>query len=287
MPSFWNAVMPLNPRITRESVSGIETRVVDVGPVNNDHRQPVLMIHGASGHLESFMLIAPEIAKTHRVVAFDLPCHGYATCPPVPYDVVAHAEFVADLARHLGLGKLTLVGQSLGGAIAGRIAIDRMLDVDRLVLIGTAGVPGPPLHDPAHSMKAALTARGYEDVRARLEYAMSCRGPEMDEFIECRFLAYQWGDWQTRADAFTYHETDLGRTRMTASEKEWSSIGCPTLIVWGADDRVVPPLAGERLEKLIPGARLVVVDGCGHNPQFEQPANVNPLIASFLVEPTS
>ena len=284
MSSFWNTVMPLRPRITRESARGIETRVVDVGPLECREGSSVLMIHGASGHLESFMLTVPELAVAHRVVTFDLPCHGYATCPPEPYDVVGHAEFVADLARTLGLGKVSLVGQSLGGAIAGRIAIDRMLELDRLVLIGSAGVPGQARGDPAHSMKAGLTVRDYEHVRARLEYAMSCRGPEMDELIECRHLAYLWGDWQSRADAFTFHETDAGHSRMTANEEEWASIDCPALLLWGSDDRVVPPLAGEKLSKLLPNARLVVVEGCGHNPQFERPAEVNPVIASFLSE---
>jgi 2-hydroxy-6-oxonona-2,4-dienedioate hydrolase len=284
MPSFWNTVMPLRPRITRERALGIETRVIDAGPLQRSEGCPVLLIHGASGHLESFMFTMPELAVAHRVVAFDLPSHGYATCPPEPYDVVAHAKFVVELARCLGLGRVSLVGQSLGGAIAGRVAIDQMLDVDRLVLIGSAGVPDQSRGDPAHSMKAALAQRGYENVRARLEYAMSCRGPEMDELVESRYLAYQWGDWQARSDAFTYHETDTGRSRMTANEEEWASIDRPTLLVWGAEDRVVLPLAGERLSKLIPDARLVVVEGCGHNPQFERPSEVNPLIVSFLSE---
>lgn len=283
MPSFWNSVMVLRPWIFRAQAAGVETRVVEAGPIEGEAgATPVLMIHGASGHLESFLLTLPYVAGARRAVAFDLPFHGYASCATRPYDVVDHARFVAQLARELALDPVILVGQSLGGAIAARIAIDRMLDVERLVLLGCAGVPGQPAGDPAHSMRAGLRERGYDDVRRRLEYAMTSRDQAFDELVECRYLAYQWGDWETRADAFAYHETPEGRRAMTASEEEWGRIDVPTLLVWGADDRVVPPVAGEHLSKLVAGARLVVVEGCGHNPQFERPDEVNPLIASFL-----
>lgn len=284
MASFWNSIMGLTPRVYRASAAGVETRVVEAGPLGAaGDAEPVMLVHGASGHLESFARTIPFLATRRRVISFDLPWHGYAGFPDHPYTVAEHAGFVAALAPRLGVeGPVSLVGQSLGAAIAGRIAIERSLPVERLVLIGAAGVPATARRDGTHSMRAALSDRDYDSVKARLEYAMTCRGPEMDELIECRHLAYQRGAWEPRAEAFSFHETDEGRRSMELSEEEWRSLDCPTLLIWGSDDRVVPSAAGERLADLVAGSRLHVFERCGHNPQFEQPDEVNPLIDAFL-----
>ncbi|HVC13899.1 MAG TPA: alpha/beta fold hydrolase [Acidimicrobiales bacterium] len=287
MASFWNSLMDLAPRVYRTSAAGVDTRVVEAGPLGPapDH-EPVLLVHGASGHLESFVRTMPFLAHRRRVIAFDLPWHGYASHPDHPYTVAEYADFVVELARRLSVdGPVHLVGQSLGAAIAGRIAIERTLPVGRLVLIGAAGVPGTR-RNASHSMRAALRDRSYASVKSRLEYAMAYRGPEMDELIECRYVAYQRGDWPPRAEAFSFHEEGAGRRSLEATEEEWRSLALPTLLVWGSEDRVVPPSAGRRLAELVAGSRLDVFDGCGHNPQFERPYAVNPVVDAFLAGDT-
>jgi len=285
MASFWNAVMQCDPRLYRTEVNGVETRVLEAGPSRSaSGEDTVFLIHGASGHLESFIRTLPYLAPHRRTIAFDLPWHGYAGYPDRPFDVVDHAEYLAALAAKLGADKVSLVGQSLGGAIAARATVNELLDVERLVLIGSAGVSGETKPDGPNTMKAALTSRSFEVVKARLDYAMTCRGPEMDELVECRYLAYQRGDWEPRVDAFTYHETPAGRRRTVLEESEWRRIACPTLLVWGADDKVVPPSAGRRLAELIEQSELKIFPGCGHNPQFELADEVNPVLRGFLGE---
>ena len=241
-----------------------------------------MLIHGASGHLESFIFTLPYLAQTRRTVAFDLPWHGYAGYPERPFDVFDHAGFLARLVEVLELGKVALVGQSLGGAIAARATVERMLDVQRLVLIGSSGSTDGTPRDERNSMRAALTGRSYEVVKARLEHAMTSRGPEMDELIECRYLAYQLGDWDQRVSAFTFHETPEGRRRATLTDAEWRRLTCPTLLIWGDEDRVVPVAAGRAIAELVADSRLEVVTGAGHNPQFEQHELVNPILSGFL-----
>jgi 2-hydroxy-6-oxonona-2,4-dienedioate hydrolase len=286
--SFWNTVMPLAPRLSRIAVDGLETRVLEVGPLEPDPEDPdadetVMLVHGASGHLESFILSLPFLARRRRTVAFDLPCHGFADCPDKPFAATDHARYLAGLAAELGVEKVSLVGQSVGGAIAARATVDRLLDVRRLVLIGAAGLSShSETSDHANTMKSALKDRSFEVVKARLEYAMLSRGPVMDELVSCRYLAYQRGDWTHRVDSFTYHETPEGGRLTTLTDSEWSSINCPTLLVWGEGDRVVPLADGQRLAELIGQSQLQVFSGCGHNPQFELPDVVNPILAEFL-----
>ncbi|HLN04977.1 MAG TPA: alpha/beta hydrolase [Acidimicrobiales bacterium] len=285
MASFWNALMQCEPRLYRTEVNGVETRVLEAGPAGSGPgEETVVLIHGASGHLESFIRTLPYLAPDRRTIAFDLPWHGYAGFPDRPYDVVDHAEYLAALAEKLGAEKVSLVGQSLGGAIAARATVNELLDVQRLVLIGSSGVANESKPDGPNTMKAALTSRSFEVVKARLEYAMACRGPEMDELVECRYLAYQRGEWEPRVEAFTYHETPEGRRRAVLEESEWRGITCPTLLLWGADDKVVPPSAGRRLAQLIERSELKIIPGCGHNPQFELADEVNPVLRGFLGE---
>jgi 2-hydroxy-6-oxonona-2,4-dienedioate hydrolase len=280
--SFWNTLILSEPVLRRIDVDGIPTRVLEAGPrppAADD--ETIILVHGASGHLESFVYTLPVLAQAHRTIAFDLPFHGYAGYAEHPYSVLEHARYLASLAETLGVGKVSLVGQSLGGAIAARATVDGLLDVQRLVLIGSAGMANST-PDERRSMRAALTDRSLPVVRARLEHAMTSRGPHMDELIECRYRAYQLGDWQQRLDAFTYHETPEGRRQALLSTEEWRSIACPVLLIWGDKDAVVPPAVGEALASVIPDSRLEIIGGAGHNPQFELPDQVNPALADFL-----
>ncbi len=280
--SFWNTLSPSEPVLRRVDVAGIPTRVLEAGPrPPSAGGETIMLVHGASGHLESFVYTLPVLAQAHRTIAFDLPFHGYAGYAEHPYSVLEHARYLASLAEVLGVGQVSLVGQSLGGAIAARATVEGLLDVQRLVLIGSAGVAdGTP--DERQTMRAALTDRSLPVVRARLEHAMTSRGPDMDELIECRYRAYQLGDWQRRLDAFTYHETPEGRRQALLSTEEWRAIACPVLLIWGDKDAVVPLAAGEALASLIPDSRLEIIGGAGHNPQFELPDQVNPMLADFL-----
>ncbi len=280
--SFWNTLSPSEPVLRWVDVAGISTRILEAGPrLAAAGDETIILVHGASGHLESFVYTLPVLAQAHRTIAFDLPFHGYAGYAEHPYSVLEHARYLASLAEVLGVGEVSLVGQSLGGAIVARATVEGLLDVQRLVLIGSAGVAdGTP--GERHTMRAALTDRSLPVVRARLEHAMTSRGPQMDELIECRYRAYQLGDWQRRLDAFTYHETPEGRRQALLSAEEWRAIACPVLLIWGDKDAVVPPAAGEALASLIPDSRLEIIGGAGHNPQFELSDQVNPMLADFL-----
>ncbi len=254
---------------------------------NGESSEPTatVLIHGSSGHLESFIRSIPYLAPVGRTIVFDLPWHGYSGYPDRPYDVYDYANHLAALIEQLGLESVTLVGQSLGGAIAARSTVDKLFQVEKLVLIGTVAPNVIPDGPPGDSMRAGMPDRSFEAIKTRLEFAMMARGPEMDEYIECRYLAYQLGDWESRLEAFTFYETEVGRRRSLLTDEEWKSIGCPTLLVWGAEDKVTPPSVGERLEELISGSRLYVFEKCGHNPQFELPDEVNPKIADFVGKP--
>ena len=283
MTSFWNALMHCEPRLYRTEVNGVETRVLEAGsgPGEEDGRP-----HPRGKRSLGVVHPHPALPRPRPANSSRLTCRGTATPASLtdPTTSSTTRSILAALAEKLGAEKVSLVGQSLGGAIAARATVNGLLDVQRLVLIGSAGVANESKPDGPNTMKAALTSRSFEVVKARLEYAMTYRGPKMDELVECRYLAYQRGEWEPRVEAFTYHETSEGRRRTVLKESEWRRITCPTLLLWGADDRVVPPSTGRRLAQLIQQSELRIFPGCGHNPQFELADEVNPVLCSFLSE---
>ena len=121
--SFWNALIPSQPLLSRIEVDGIPTRVLEAGPrLPAEEDEAIILVHGASGHLESFVFTLPVLAQGRRTIAYDLPFHGYAGYAGHPFSVPEHARYLAALAEMLGVGKVSLVGQSLG--------------LDRLRLVG-------------------------------------------------------------------------------------------------------------------------------------------------------
>ncbi len=232
---------------------------------------PLLYLHGAGTY--GWMPVHDLLAARHRVY---LPVHpGFGTSQGIEEiesmeDLVFHTVDVLDA---LGLDRTDVVGLSLGGWLAAELGLRHPSRVNRLVLVDAAGtrVPGlaredlfmaPPARarqllfaDPASSMATALVP----DVPPpeRLEAAL--RGRE----AAARLL------WNPHVQ-YRKLTSRLGR------------IKAPTLVVWGAQDRLLPLALGEAYQRGIPGARLITIDRCGHLPPFEEPERFARVVLDFL-----
>jgi len=232
---------------------------------------PVLYLHGAGTYW--WMPVHDRLAARHRVW---LPVHpGFGRS-----DGLAEIETMEDLVFHtvdvmdaLGLGRAHVVGLSLGGWLAAELALRHPARVDRLVLVDAAGtrVPGverpdlflcPPARarallfaDPASALATTLLPDAPPP--ERLEAAL--RGRE----AAARLL------WNPHAQ---YRKLTGRLHRITA----------PTLVVWGAQDRLLPLALGEAYHRGIAGSRLLVLEGCGHLPPLEQPDRFAAAVLDFL-----
>ena len=282
--SFWNAAMAASASINQITIDGVETRVVVAGAA---HRESgiVVLLHGTSGHLESFIYNLAPLARSAMVIAYDLPWHGMSGRPERPYEIDDYERHLWALADVLDLPRFDVVGQSMGAWIAARAALRRPERVRRTVLIGAGGAEGATYPGPG-TMQAHLSADLTEElVRRRLSFASGSGHAIPDELVQCRLAHYQRGDWATEVEAFTYQRNESVWNRNVLSEQEWGKIAGPVLLIWGSEDRVVPPHIGSRLARWIPGARLEVIAGTGHLPQFEAPEQVSQLLVEFLAEP--
>ena len=101
---------------------------------------PLLFVHGLSGAWQNLLENIPYFASTHRVIALDLPGFGSSPMPPWQITIPAYGRFLRDFCERLGVGRCSLVGNSMGGFIATEVAITEPERVDDLTLVSAAGI---------------------------------------------------------------------------------------------------------------------------------------------------
>src|ERR671933_1249345 len=270
-------------------VGGRRLNVVEIG----EGDPPVVFVHGLAGSWQNWLENMPHFAAAgHRVVAFDLPGFGSSDMPGERISIPGYGRLVDALLDRLGVGPAVLVGNSMGGFIAAEVAIQFPARVERLVLVRAAGLTIEYQRDERilgalrFGQRLLMAWGGF--VGARSEAV--ARRPRARELLLRLVVAHPdrlpaplvaeqvhgSGDpgFVDALDALTDYPI---RARL-------GEIGCPTLIVWGAEDRLVPVRDADEFERLIPDARKVVWPETGHAPMLERPAAFNALVDRFIAE---
>ncbi|ODU05923.1 MAG: 2-hydroxy-6-ketonona-2,4-dienedioic acid hydrolase [Pseudonocardia sp. SCN 72-86] len=280
--SFWTTLLdePFEQRWV--DAAGVRTRVLSAGR----HQDRVLIfLHGTGGHAEAFIRNLGPHARHFRSHAIDMIGHGW-TDPP------ADGGFeIDDYVRHLvafmdaeSIQSASLSGESLGGWVAARFALLHPDRLDRLVL-NTAG--GRTFDSAVMARIRDLSLRAVrgasrETVRTRLEWLMADPSRVTEELVSTRLAIYlRPGFADTMEQLLCLQEPDV-RRRNLLSDADLARIAAPTLVVWTSHDPTGAIEVGEEFARLIPDARLVVMDGCGHWPQFEAADEFNRLHLDFL-----
>lgn len=256
---------------------------------------PVVFVHGHGGAWQNWLEQLPALAPAHRVIAFDLPGFGASPLPRDPITVQGYARIVDELMGRLGVDPAAVVGNSLGGFIAAELALVAPERVERLVLVSAAGVARSyirmPLRVLDHVAEPALTALGPLLVPVESRIRRLTRRPGLR-----RALFALLSPHPERLELPLFYETAMASgpkpgAPLAAAEiarydfrDRLPEIACPTLVVWGARDWIVPPSGADEFARLIPDARKVVFEDCGHVPMLEQPARFNRLLEEFLAE---
>jgi 2-hydroxy-6-oxonona-2,4-dienedioate hydrolase len=260
---------------------GVRTRVIEAGD-----GPPLVLLHGTGGHAEAYLRNLRSLAADFRVIAYDMVGHGFTAKPDRPYTLDVYVEHLLALQDTLRTGRCHLSGESLGGWVAAWFAQAYPERVDRLVLTTPGNVTSKPetMRVIRESTLRAVAQASSETVRARLEwlFAPGTRHLVTDELVAIRLAIYsQPGAEQAMRNVLVLQEPEVRAAY--AWEAEWTGrIAAPTLIVWTSDDPTGTIAEGELLAGWIPGARLVVIDGAGHWPQWERPEEFNRLHREFL-----
>lgn len=259
-------------------VAGIATNYHDVGS-----GEPVLLIHGSGPGVSAWAnwrLTIPALATRYRVIAPDILGFGYTERPEgVRYEAESWLNHLVGLLDALGLDKVSVVGNSFGGALALRFATRYPHRVQRLVLMGSVGVlfPLTPGLDAVWGYEPSVPA-----MRHLLDVFAYDPRYATDELAELRYKASaRPGVHAAYAAMFPAPRQD-GITAMAVPEDQIAALPHETLIVHGRDDRVIPLATSRRLLDLIPNSQLHVFARCGHWVQIEHTARFNTLATLFL-----
>lgn len=251
--------------------------------------RPILLIHGFAGSAFSWRYWVQDLARDHSVILVDLKGHG---CAPAPRDGRYSPADQADLVyRHLvheDLSDVTLVGHSMGGAVALFVAL-RCLDqgdarVSRMVLVAGAAFPQPlpPFIRMARGPLGRMVARLLPKRRlVRMILRSIVHDPA--GISESQVLGYS-EPLRPRAHQIAILETaaQLVPEDPEAVTSRYSEIHLPTLLLWGDHDHVVPLWVGERLAEVLPHATLRVLENCGHLPPEEKSTESLQVFREFL-----
>lgn len=271
------------PPSTFVALQGMQVHLRDEGP--RDDPQPIVLLHGTSASLHTWDGWAAALSPQRRVIRMDMP--GFGLTGPAPdanYHLDRYAAFVIAVMDHLGVRQAVLAGNSLGGEVAWKTAVDFPGRVSRLVLVDAAGYPYVPQSVPLgfrlaqipalQPITARLLPRSLIEASVRNVYGDASKvTPDLVDRYEA--LTRRAGNRQALNQRFAQHrsgdhEADIARLRL------------PTLIVWGGRDRLIPPEAAQRFLHDIPGSRLSLFEDLGHVPQEEDPARTVAVVQRFV-----
>lgn len=261
-------------------VNGIATNYHDEGD-----GAPVVLIHGSGPGVTgwaNWRNAIPALARSFRVIAPDILGFGYTERPEgVEYNATTWTDHLVGLLDTLGLGRVSIVGNSFGGSLALNIATRHPERVDRLVLMGSVGVHFDitPGLDAVWGFEPSLAS-----MRSLLDIFAYDRSLVNDDLARLRLAAATRPGVQEAFSAMFPAPRQQGVNAMQVDEKLISELTNETLIVHGRDDQVIPMSNSLRLLELIPNSQLHVFGRCGHWVQIEHAARFNRLVEDFLAE---
>lgn len=256
----------------------VETRVGAVAYSDTGDGPVVVLLHATLHDHHDYDAIAPALHRDYRVIALDWPGHGDSPAPAPEHRPTAasFAEVLTDVVTALNLPPAAIVGNSVGGFAAARLAITHPELVSRLVLVNSGGFLSSPLTN-LYCRAIGIPAVMRRILPRFIRSYMKATG-DVDHAVEDRAVARA----RTREGAdleaalwrsFATPEYDL---RPTAG-----SITAPTLIVWGSLDTAIPVRFGRATRDAIPGSRLEVLP-TGHVPFASDPEGFLAIAAPFL-----
>ena len=260
---------------------GLRTRYLRAGDAS---LPPLILLHGTGGHAECYARNLGAHGAYFDTWAIDLVGHGWTDKPAVDLEIDVYVEHLRAVMDALGHARAHVSGESLGGWVAARFALKYPERVMRLALNTTGGATLIPavMEKIKQSTRAAVREASWEAVQARLEWLMAAPRVVTDDLIACRQAISRQPGFVDAVERILVLQDPEIRARHNLSDAEWRAIPHETLVLWTSHDPTAGDSVGRRLASLIPRARFVLMEGCGHWPQFEDPATFNRLHLEFF-----
>jgi 2-hydroxy-6-oxonona-2,4-dienedioate hydrolase len=231
------------------------------------HGPPIVLLHGLFGNLSNWGHVAYEFTSTHRVIIPRLPLYSNPISRERLVDLV---EYVAQFIKYHDLGKVTLIGNSLGGHIGLLYTFNSPEHVEKLVLTGSSG-----LFENSFGITFPRV-KDYAFIREKVVSTFYKQEVVTKELIDEVFATVQ-------NKSKTLSIISLARSAQRNNvERILSEINVSTLLIWGLQDTITPPEVALEFHNHLPHSQLVFLDHCGHVPMMEQPKLFNDHVRKFL-----
>jgi 2-hydroxy-6-oxonona-2,4-dienedioate hydrolase len=235
----------------------------------------LVLLHGIGASADRWLCVAPTLSRYYQLIIPDIVGFGYSDKPTIGYTMDFFVKFFEDFLRKLEVARLSIIGTSFGGYLATEFTIRNLEKVDKLILAAPAG-----------AMRTST--------RVLDQYIMAALYPTYENASRAfRDMAYEPGgvseetirDFMNRMRLpnakYAFMSTLLAIRDSKDLSGRLSKISVPTLLIWGANDRMIP-LTYSREYTKIPNSQLTIIDNCGHTPFVEKPAEFNNIVLNFL-----
>lgn len=272
-------------------VAGVDTYAYDHGK-----GEPLLFLHGYGDTADGWRRVIPKIANGYRVIAIDLPPFGRSDDPErleSPKDLADfYREYFPELFDRLGLKSVTVIGHSMGGAMALEMALEQPKLVDRLVVVSPAGLGS---NVPLWWQLIALSSRPWNALPVSpVDFAPALVKRSLRHFVK-RFVIYNGNVSKKEIDHLLEmygSRKKLGKLISTGSaligsytgtlRERCTELRMPTMAIWGKKDVLVPIAHAHLFSEVVPDVHTKIIENCGHYPQIESPIALNRALKRFL-----
>ena len=232
----------------------------------------LLLLHGLFGALSNWEAVVNYFSPRYRVIIPVMPIYEMPIKSAGLEELVA---FIEGFVKYKNLNDLTLIGNSLGGHVALIYTLGNKNKVKKLALTGSSGLF-------ENSMGGSYPKRGsYEYIKERVQYTfydpMTATKELVDEVFDITKSIPKCMRIVAIAKSAQRHNMAKDITKITA----------PTLLIWGLNDTITPPIVAHEFNRLIPNSELRFIDKCGHAPMMEHPEKFNKIFEEFLVAKTN
>jgi pimeloyl-ACP methyl ester carboxylesterase len=236
--------------------------------IDEGQGDPMVLVHGLFGALSNWDGVINSYASDYRVLIPLLPIYQM---PIKGARIEGLVSFFEGFVEKLGLENITLIGNSLGGHVALIYTLSNQEKISRLVLTGSSGLF-------ENALGGSFPKRGsYEYIKERVEhtfYDPKIASSIVDDIIEV-----------TKDIPKCLRIVSIAKSAQRHNlANELPSIRIPTLLIWGLNDTITPPMVAYEFNRLIPNSKLKFIDNCCHAPMMEHPEKFNTILKGFLKE---
>lgn len=240
--------------------------------VDEGQGQVLMLLHGLFGALSNWEAVVNHYSKHFRVIIPMLPIYEM---PIKEAGLIGLREFTERFVEMMKLEKMMIMGNSLGGHVGILYTLQNPTKVTKLVLTGSSGLF-------ENTMGGSYPRRGsYDYIRERVAYTFYDPNVASKELVDEVFETTKSIPKCIRIVAIA---KSAQRNNLAL---ELHNIKVPTLLVWGLNDTITPPVVGYEFNRLIPNSELMFIDKCCHAPMMEHPKKFNQMVEEFLVRPVA